>query len=51
MKIWIDTKTGTWGDQSDLRLLELPEDELVFLDGMSDSELIEFGLKFGARND
>ena len=44
MIIWIDIKSGTYGEYNDdLVLVEVSEEELKKFDGMSDSEISAFG--------
>lgn len=38
MNIWIDKKTGTWGNVQDIVLLEMTQRETDALDDMSDAE-------------
>lgn len=49
MNIFIDTKTGTWGDPEGLVLAEISTFQLNALDNMSDSEIINFGLEYGDK--
>lgn len=42
--IWIDTQTGTWGSNPEkIVLVSASEDDLEFLEGASDGEIIRFG--------
>lgn len=47
MNIFIDTKTGTWGDPEGLVLVDISEAQQEALDNMSDTEAINFGLEHG----
>jgi hypothetical protein len=47
MKIFIDTKTGTWGDLKDLRVLPITQRKADEIEEMADSEIIELGKRRG----
>jgi hypothetical protein len=64
MRVWIDTKTGTWGDVDDLVTVDLTsqaitdsnggeqvdaESLVAFLDGASDSEITDYGKTYGRK--
>ena len=58
MKVWIDIRTGTWGDNfEEIMVVDLDSKELhdahtdnysllAFLEGASDSEIATFGDKY-----
>lgn len=55
-RIWIDTVTGTWGGTEGLVTIDVSmfkgmttDDLLEYLDGCSNSEIAETGLRHGER--
>ena len=45
--IYIDIVTGTWGDTDELVAIPMTRDNIFALDGMSDSDIVEFGKAHG----
>lgn len=50
MDIWIDAASGTWGALEDIRILrDVKEFEIDWLNSVSDSDIMDFGLAVGER--
>lgn len=47
VKVWVAVDSGTWGDASHLRLLEVNETAMEEFENMSDSERSMAALRFG----
>lgn len=59
LRVWIDTASGTWGDVTHLRIVDLDNPELhdtdtdtlslvAFLEGADDGEISDFGRRYGS---
>lgn len=47
ISIWVDVRTGTWGDFDDLRVMSVSDAELEKIASASDDGRIMFADKFG----
>lgn len=46
-RIWIDTTTGTWGNATDLAIIELEEEDVSALANLSDLAIRTYGQEYG----